>query len=256
MANTDERYLRVRRNSMIFAGLLTLSIFVGFSEADNASTFLPFKLQKPEFIPHILLIIVLFHIYDCAVNWISQEKNLREIEVRKYDFFVINIFLLGSVSSYLWYFLFRDIVVFRLNVYVTTIFGVFVSIILGVITTFVTVAYARRKYSAEQKFQQSIEQKLLRGDWILHYNPNDPKGKKQIGFSVDGTIKNSNKNEKYWRVRGENLEILNENMVLFSQFYYDPKKLSFIHTNDPDTLSLRDQLIRRSDIEKLQESVQ
>jgi hypothetical protein len=64
-------------------------------------------------------------------------------------------------------------------------------------------------------------------------------------FHDDGYFGTGGNNNEYkWRVKNGLLEILNDAGRIFSRFSYDKSKGMFVHTNDPDTLSIRFQTIR------------
>ncbi|MDF3821885.1 toll/interleukin-1 receptor domain-containing protein [Leptospira sp. 96542] len=65
---------------------------------------------------------------------------------------------------------------------------------------------------------------------------------KVIEFSPDGTIaKGRNQNEDTWEIKNEKLLIKNSEGKLFSSFTYDTKSKILKHTNEPNTLSIKDQ---------------
>jgi hypothetical protein len=81
--------------------------------------------------------------------------------------------------------------------------------------------------------------------WIFNFNPAARGKEKEITFNDDGTIGvGRNNNEHNWRVRSGLLEMLNHEDRVFSRFAYDDAKGWFVHTNDPDTLSIKSQTIR------------
>ena len=76
----------------------------------------------------------------------------------------------------------------------------------------------------------------------LFFNP--PKYSKRIVFAEDGRIvEGNNKNEHSWRVVQDKLELLRLDGKIQSRFVYDSADGSLKHTNDPDTLSIRNQFI-------------
>jgi hypothetical protein len=87
---------------------------------------------------------------------------------------------------------------------------------------------------------------LLRSkNWLLNYNPAVKEKEKQIEFKDNDEIRiGQNNNESKWRVRDGLLEILNHEGRVFSRFSFDKDQKKFVHTNDPDTLSIKSQTIR------------
>jgi hypothetical protein len=90
----------------------------------------------------------------------------------------------------------------------------------------------------------SLRRKVQDGKWTLIFNPRNIKGKKRISFQRDGFVgMGHNQNEHRWRVNNGLLEIFREDDKPQSRFAYIPETNEFIHTNDEDTKSLRDQRI-------------
>lgn len=83
---------------------------------------------------------------------------------------------------------------------------------------------------------------LLSGKWVLVFNP--PNRLKPISFLPDGSVgEGRNKNEHTWRVNAGKLELVQDDGRVHSRFHYYPRNSSFLHTNDPDTLSIKGQYI-------------
>jgi hypothetical protein len=93
-------------------------------------------------------------------------------------------------------------------------------------------------------FQPSdISDVLTTNRWKLVFRP--PDLFKLISFLPNGIInEGQNKNEHTWRLENEKLELIQEDGRVHSRFKFDKKSFEFIHTNDSDTLSIRDQIIR------------
>ncbi len=88
----------------------------------------------------------------------------------------------------------------------------------------------------------SLEKILLSQAFRLFFNP--PKMSKRMVFSADGVIsEGNNKNEHGWRIVGDKLELLQLDGRVHSRFRYDKSDNTFKHTNDDDTLSIRNQFI-------------
>lgn len=76
----------------------------------------------------------------------------------------------------------------------------------------------------------------------LYFKP--PDGSKRISFRDDGAvIEGQNQNEHTWRIRDAHLELLQADGQVHSRFAFDRRTGVLAHTNDSDTLSLRDQYI-------------
>jgi hypothetical protein len=104
----------------------------------------------------------------------------------------------------------------------------------------------RTRFKQKARLDEArLSSRLTNGSWILVYNP-DTLGRKEIMFVADGTIGiGHNENEHRWRIREGTLEILNSSGNVFSRFRFNEPKNFFEHTNDADTLSLRNQKIVR-----------
>ncbi len=86
---------------------------------------------------------------------------------------------------------------------------------------------------------------LVSRPWVLVHNP--PDQSKPITFLRDGTVgEGQNQNEHMWRIHNSRLELLQGDGRVHSRFDFDKKATRFIHTNDPDTLSNRNQYIHLS----------
>jgi hypothetical protein len=86
---------------------------------------------------------------------------------------------------------------------------------------------------------------LISRRWILIYRP--PDQSKPISFLRNGEIGDGqNQNEHGWRIQNERLEILQLDGRVHSRFDFHKNENKFIHTNDPDTLSVRSQIIHLS----------
>ena len=76
----------------------------------------------------------------------------------------------------------------------------------------------------------------------LFFTP--PNRSKRMRFEPDGRIvEGNNRNEHAWRVVDDKLELLQLDGQVHSRFIFDTESQTFTHTNDSDTLSIRDQFI-------------
>jgi hypothetical protein len=90
---------------------------------------------------------------------------------------------------------------------------------------------------------QSLEEILLSRPYRLTFNTKS-KAAKRIVFGSDGVItEGNNRNEHRWRLFRKKLELLQLDGKVHSRFEYDAASDRWSHTNDPDTLSIRDQYI-------------
>lgn len=79
----------------------------------------------------------------------------------------------------------------------------------------------------------------------FYYNPKNNISKR-IEFLPDGTIGlGQNQNEYRWIVKNDKLIIFNDKNQVYSRFYYDSEYDRLNNTNDSDTLSLRNQFMKR-----------
>jgi hypothetical protein len=91
-----------------------------------------------------------------------------------------------------------------------------------------------------------IPARLFMKGWWLDFNPNSPRGKKELVFNIDGTFgEGGNKNEFRWQMKNGLLEIYRESKLLQNRFRYDPASGKFTCTNDPDAEGYKDQTIYR-----------
>jgi hypothetical protein len=97
--------------------------------------------------------------------------------------------------------------------------------------------------SKEVTEHTSVEAFLTSRSFRLFFNP-ITKTSKVIRFGKDGyVLEGNNQNEHRWAVVNGKLEIYNLAGRTFSRFALDREKNLLTHTNDSDTLSIRDQYI-------------
>jgi hypothetical protein len=91
----------------------------------------------------------------------------------------------------------------------------------------------------EEKIYKAIRSTVFR----FVFNPETGQHK-DLTFKEGGWIgEGSNKNETRWRVTGGRLEILNSRDEVYSRFFLMPDGRSMHHTNDPDTKSIKGQVL-------------
>ena len=84
---------------------------------------------------------------------------------------------------------------------------------------------------------------LVSHRWELIFRP--PNQSKPISFLSDGSVgEGQNQNEHTWRIQNNKLELIQEDGHVHSRFNFVKETQRFIHTNDPDTRSIRDQIIQ------------
>ncbi len=87
-----------------------------------------------------------------------------------------------------------------------------------------------------------LQRILTRGTWRLIFNP--PNKSKPIRFGADERITaGQNKNEHWWRIVNDKLEIMQADGRIHSRFAYNQTEKKFFHTNDPDTSSIQNQIL-------------
>lgn len=97
--------------------------------------------------------------------------------------------------------------------------------------------------ATESTFRDSqLESVLVGNSYRLVHNPQENRSKK-ITFRMNGELGGGNKNEHSWRVSDGRLELLQSDGKVHSRFEYIARSGILAHTNDPDTLSARDQFI-------------
>jgi hypothetical protein len=100
-----------------------------------------------------------------------------------------------------------------------------------------------RKEPPKLPLDSKIEDIITSRPFRLIFNPTTKRSKK-IVFRPGGLIvEGNNKKEHSWRVVSDKLELINLDGNVFSRFSYDKKEKIFKHTNEEDTLSIRDQYI-------------
>jgi hypothetical protein len=89
----------------------------------------------------------------------------------------------------------------------------------------------------------AVETALLTHRYRLYFNPQQQRWK-AMRFGEGGQIlEGNNGNEHLWRIARGKLELVQLDGAVHSRFTFDPKAKRFGHTNDPDTLSIRDQFM-------------
>lgn len=83
------------------------------------------------------------------------------------------------------------------------------------------------------QYSPPVPSGLYTKQWVLVYNPSNPKGRKNISFNEDGTIgEGRNHNEWRWSYANDHLDIWMKDNRLHNRFKYDPPSGRFHSTND------------------------
>jgi len=263
----SDAYYKTKRNLLIFVGCLLLSIFAGFKIVNNEQkiSILPFQLERPEFLATILLVVVLFNLFQLSIQWAAQSSEVQANRFHRIDFISTSAIGGLSIFCYLGSLLWPSIqqIIFTFDSKLEWIDAINLGVsILAIATSALASLLAALKLEYVSKLlsrwlkrkaiseDEELKRVLLSGsDWMLNYNPKAPGRVKQISFDRDGSIGlGQNDNETAWRIRNGLLEILNSKNQVFSRFSYDNATNTLSHTNDEDTLSIRNQRIfSRSD---------
>jgi hypothetical protein len=98
------------------------------------------------------------------------------------------------------------------------------------------------KEAAKKAIEAILTSLLISHSWELIFQ--QPDQSKSITFLQTGEIEEGqNQNEHSWRIRNHLLELIQEDGHVHSRFNFDTETQRFIHTNDPDTRSIKDQII-------------
>lgn len=260
----SDNFLRIKRSALVFTGALYLSLIAGIQPSD--SSLFPFKLEDPTLIKEFLLCLVIFFGIQLSLYWSSQDTNIKNSKFFKVDYLFSLVII---ISSILFYILvrsrefFNTITVKDIEIdYINNLVQFFsadylsiIAVIIGAIVSILTSQLANLipKYIKSRQIALNAELSTILEDnyWTLIFNPKTPTGRKNIEFrsEFDQTLtrfqvgEGQNKNENSWRVVNGLLEIYNDNGEIFSRFRYEKNDNTFIHTNDEDTISIRDQRI-------------
>ena len=251
----SEHYFKAKRNLAIFVGLLFISIFFRMEKKDGSpENFFNWFEIAHERVPDMFAAIVLYSLFQYILNWYLQISVARGYK--------------GNCCEIL---LSIGITAVALGFYVNS---------LGLVTYFIVVTFVTTSLRAIEPVgvnfvevvwnyiahrignlmgngvlkqpisipSNNLEDVLIENIWILYFNPRvSMDRKKKIEFKDDYTIGvGANHNECSWRVVNGFLEILSESDNIQSRFKYSLDDEKFVHTNDRDTLSKRDQIIEKA----------
>lgn len=256
----NDAYLKSRRALVVASGLLALSLLSGITQndTDRSLTIFSFKLNSPENIPLIFLIVTLYLIWQFWSAWLVQSDDVRRSRINRLDVFLSFLISIGAIGIWCWPYLLRLIDSLsgeRLGTIATSAVAVATGIGISIFASYLLLKASTRAKEVmlvrglmTRAFRKNelidVTMKLLVSkEWLLVFNPKN-KRSKRISFLEDGAIgAGRNHNEHYWRVVNGRLEILNSERSVFSHFTFNEALDRFEHTNDGDTLSIRDQVI-------------
>ena len=244
-------YYKTKRTFLLFVGALLLAIFAGFKITNGQEKLLPFQLEHPELLTHILFVAVLFYLFQYSLQWAAQISEIQNNRFHRIDFIATTTISAISIFCYIGWLVapyVETVIAPHFNVSSSiagVVFGVAVSLTASLVYEKLASGIGRilkgKEASDDEKIMRLVKDKV----WILNYNPTSPGNEKEISFEDDGSVgMGHNNNEHKWRVRNGLLEVVNSDGRVFSRFSYDDSKGQFYHTNDPDTLSIKSQSIR------------
>ncbi len=247
-------YYKTKRTFLLFVGALLLAIFAGFKITNGREklSILPFQLEHPELLTHILFVAVLFYLFQFSLQWAAQISEIQKNRFHRIDFIATTTISVISIVCYIGWLVapyVEKVIAPNVSSVSSSIVGAVVGVAASIIGSFAYEKVASgigrmlkgKEASDDNKLMRLVKYKV----WILNYNPTSPGYEKEITFEEDGSIgMGLNNNENSWRVRNGLLEVMNSEGRVFSRFSYDDSKGQFLHTNDPDTLSIKSQTIR------------
>jgi len=240
-------YIKAKRALIFFSGALLLGVWIGLqsSQKNGSTPILPFQLERPEYLPHILAIITAYYFFQLVINWIDQDTIIRQRVIQKIDFFISSVVGIFSIFSFIFVVAnplsHIDSGFFQSTANIVSLLAAIVGAVLAATGSM----FAKRLLSVTQSnIEAKLHTTLIGKKWMMHFNPAIPNAKKVITFKDDGLIgEGQNKNENTWKIREGFLEIYNLQSQLQSRFIYNKKNQAFYHTNDKDTLSIPGQTI-------------
>jgi hypothetical protein len=267
MIEPSELYFKAKRWLVLASGSLLLSLTVGLDVSGSSNGLVPIPILDKTKINIVIFVIVLYFIAQFQIHWISQNLEIREKTQFRFDYYTTLGIALMAVISYIFslvipvtdalYTQFFEVVVdakiLGANVFdfsfVSSLMAVLSGALAAAISTGAWVKLVksylklyRRRQEESRAAADSGYELLLKQQWMLNFNPRHPNGKKKVTFLENGEIgEGRNHNESKWRMHNEFLELLNDDGKVFSRFKFNSQNNTFFHTNDEDTLSIRDQ---------------
>jgi hypothetical protein len=239
-----ETYFKARRALAIASGILLLALYVGIVPESKEGTLEIFgvRVGSPDSIPFVVAVMVLYCIWQFWASYVIQSHEVRAFSINRIDFGITLLIATFAIGSYIWAVRGDQKATFG------SLFIAVLGLIGAIVFFFFSSAVAWRYLRSWTRRKNLSLAKLLSAEpWVLVFNPQAPGGWKKISFEPDGTIgEGRNDNESRWRIQEGFLELLNSSGQIFSRFSYDKLEKIFNHTNDPDTLSLRNQVLKPS----------
>ncbi len=247
----SETYLKAKRYAVFFAAVLALTSAVGLKPSDEGNL-IGWSISNPENTRYVLYIVVLYYTSQLALFWDAQGKSIRELAQHAFDFWLSLIIALTALWS-----LPIALVVKRWGPHPNSAND---WLIIGTLFVAPAIAIAgyryifrptiRRSRDAAAERETEVLGVLTNFSWLFVYNATSydqtkgAHGAKEMVFRPNGEIAiGKNINESAWRINAGYLEILDQHGAIYSRFTYDPQKERFVHTNDEDLRSLRNQYI-------------
>lgn len=255
----SDTYLRAKRYLIFFSAVLALTSVVGLAP-NESSNLLGWSIGNPRYTSTVLFFVVLYYLGQLALFWNVQGQQIKELAQHSVDYSMsicIAIVALYSLPT---------VMLLERCGYITPqhpeqidgeFFAAWLILALPLLPILGTLSYLfifkdllNRSRRAQITREIEVLRVLTTSRWKLVFNPeafdrtNGERGSKAITFLENGEIgEGRNKNEFTWRMSSGFLEILNDAEKIFSRFRYDPVKITFRHTNDDDTPSIRNQYI-------------
>jgi hypothetical protein len=240
-------YLKAKRNLVIASGILLIAVVIEVVKpTGQLLNAIPFELRRPSALNLILGVAVLYLCIQTVLFWSPQNDDVKKHYSYVADYVMSLAIGICSLIAAITSFFYPTYDATSNLQWGKTEFSLI--ILLSILISFLSLIpsdFLKRKRADKIA---SIEDKtitmLLSSRWEMIFNPNHPRGRKEISFNVDGTVgEGRNANEDRWRIVGSYLEFLTADNKLQSRFLYSDTSRAFIHTNDEDTISLRNQRI-------------
>lgn len=259
-----DTYLKAKRYLVFFSGALLLSVFVGFA-ASEQNALLGWKISDPHLVSVVLYFAVGYYLAQLALFWDAQPQPAKVRLQHSFDYWLsvaIGFIALYSLPVRLTLhplgMPIQDVEPTDLLLQWPTVAS------LAVLPVVCAVPYRLVLRPSIKKNQKDVAAKevsttdlILANHWRLVFNPTlysrsgGAQGSKEIVFQPDGSISEGrNDNEYSWRVNAGFLEILKaDGKTIQSRFKVEDNGERLQHTNESDTVSLRDQyLVRRQPV--------
>lgn len=248
-------YHKSRRYLVIASGLLVLSTCIGIIPIGADHKFsgvyiFAFGLQDSKALSTIFLVIQAYTIWQFWTTWLAKTEPFRREWFNQYDCYVTGFISVFAISTWRFYDPDSQLIFFKDEIWP---FIGWIIILYVVWCAFFNPFYSVQHYiklssiRLSRKKTRSLSDELTTYEWVLWFNPDNQNSQKLITFLQDGSIGiGANHNESKWRITEGLLEILDPQGKVYSRFFYNEDEDKFEHTNDPDTQSLRNQVIYKS----------